>query len=616
MLIRRTSAIVIGCALLLSVLPSGPVNGEGVDLDDGYVGPDHPEVGYLGVEFRQQDKDEQTWSWLGSINQEFAGCTELEGDCRPIPRERMRFNALLGPCVTANQNNCIVEVVSVNDDGSEVAGVFNSFFPDRGWMDYPADDARGLPAGGPASLWTFPGLSHVGGELFFVRAGVSGRLVKNAFDVESFQAGISGVSFVDSYYCEEDETGLAIKPRFDGETDEEYEARLVRWEEEAQARGQTTKTTCSPRFTYVWEPRDGRQRGMYGIGGGSGTGSTTGSDCVMKGNYRGKGFCLNRRAFARDTTFRLVVRLAQTPTGWLHGRMSQPNVSFTPLSKLFTGVQISVTGKTISVPVVQAGMQYNDLPEPLKRDYARASTSGFRGRYGCCAMGRASLPGFETDQSKANHHSYPSAWSDHGIDELSAWLPHIGDKATANLSTWSVRTLSAEEMQGTDECLADDKQIVGLVTTNATQYSGGPPKYNRKTATLDYQVAAPHYRSGGGKFFGTYDLIMRSDVARCLYGFSNAPLNASVSVVDDEGVTTVGTRNISEKDGWIKIAAYGFGFSAPTVKVKFSQGKTSSAAKKPSAVIKSKSIVCVKGKQQRTVTGTKPSCPKGWKQRP
>ena len=103
--------------------------------------------------------------------------------------------------------------------------------------------------------------------------------------------------------------------------------------------------------------------------------------------------------------------------------------------------------------------------------------------------------------------------------------------------------------------------------------------------------------------------IMRSDVARYLYGFSNMPLNASVSVVDDQGVTRVGTRNISEKDGWIKIAVYGFGFSAPTVKVKFSQGKSSGVAKP-------KSIVCAKGKQQRTVTGAKPTCPEGWKQRP
>jgi len=624
MLIRRTSAIVIGCALLLSVLPSGPVNGEGVDLDDGYVGPDHPEVGYLGVEFRQQDNDEQTYSWLGSDNP-LAACTELEGNCSVIPKSELRYVAILPPCTSTTQNNCIVQVVLMNDDGSEVAGVFNSFFPDRGWNDFPADEARGLPAGGPASLWTFPGISHVGGEQFFVRVGVSGKWNKSAFTLMTFQASISGVSPIGQPYCEEDETGLAIKPRQDGETDEEYDARMERLEEEAQARGQSSKTTCFPRRTYVWEPKDGRMRGQFGLGGGSGTYSESGSDCRMRGNHQGKGICMNRRAFARDMKFRLVVRLAQTPKGWLHGRMAQPDVVFAPLAKPLSGVEISVTGTSISVPVVQAGMQYNDLPEPLKRDYAKAvyqdengveRWTGFRGRGGCCAMGRSRLPGWENSMAYVNYQSFPAAWSDHGIGELSAWLPHIGDKATANLSSWSVRTLSAEEMEGADECLTDDKRIVGLVTTNATQYSGGPPKYNRKTATLDYQVAAPHYRSGGGKFFGIYDLVMRSDVARCLYGFSNAPLTASVSVVDDEGVTTVGTRNISEKDGWIKIAAYGFGFSAPTVKVKFTQGKTSGVAKKPSAVVKSKSIVCFKGKQQRTVSGAKPTCPKSWKPKP
>jgi hypothetical protein len=77
-------------------------------------------------------------------------------------------------------------------------------------------------------------------------------------------------------------------------------------------------------------------------------------------------------------------------------------------------------------------------------------------------------------------------------------------------------------------------------------------------------------------------------------------LNASISVVDDQGVTTVGTKNVSEKDGWIKIAAYGFGFSTPTIKIRFTSGK-------------SKSIVCVKGKTVRTITGVKPVCPKGFK---
>ena len=623
--IRRRLAVLICGALTLSALGQNRVVAETPDVDDGYIGPDRPEPGFLGVEFRQQDTDEQTWSWLGSgMGSPLLACTEVNGNCQGIVAAggQLQFTAILPQCLSASQNYCIAELVSINADGSELRGQFDSFFPDRGWNDYAGDESLGLPSGGPASIWKFPGVTHAGGDQFFVRVGVSGEQSGRSFVVKTFQAGISAVSPLAQEYCEEDETGLRIRPKLDGETDEEYEERMDRLEAEAQARGQSSRTTCSPRITYVWEPTDGRQRGRFGIGGGSGTSSSTGSDCVMRGNYQGSGVCMTRRAFSREMRFRLVVRLGQTPKGWLHGRLSDPDITFTELANPLKGVRISVTGTTMSVPVVQAGMQYSALPDPLKRDYSRAvfqdesgreQWTGFRGRGGCCAMGRSRLPGWENDMTKVNYQSFPQAWSAHGIDELAAWLPYVGDKATANLTSWSVRTLSTDEMAGADKCLRDDTKIVGVVTTNATQYSGGPPTFNSKEATLDYRVAAPHYRSGGGKFFGIYHLIMRSDLARCLYGFSKAPLNASVSVVDDEGVTTVGTRNISERDGWIKIAALGFGFSAPVLKVKFAQepARAASGAKRA----KTQAVVCVKGKQQRTVSGTKAVCPKGWKRK-
>jgi hypothetical protein len=66
---------------------------------------------------------------------------------------------------------------------------------------------------------------------------------------------------------------------------------------------------------------------------------------------------------------------------------------------------------------------------------------------------------------------------------------------------------------------------------------------------------------------------MRSDTARCLYGFSKAPLNASVSVTNDKGTKTTATTVVSEKNGWLKMAAYGFTYSNKTIKVKISKKK-------------------------------------------
>jgi hypothetical protein len=193
------------------------------------------------------------------------------------------------------------------------------------------------------------------------------------------------------------------------------------------------------------------------------------------------------------------------------------------------------------------------------------------------------------------------------MNELIAWLPYIKDTATANVSKWTLRSLSESEMQSAGQCLTNDQQLNGLVMTNATQYSSGPPTFNRAEGSLNYQVAAPHYTSGGNVFLGTYDLIMRSEVARCIYGFSKAPLNASISVIDEEGVTTTATKMVSERDGWLRIAAYGFGFSNPTIKVQLTQsGSKGVKAKKIT-------ITCKKGKKSKKVTGITPKCPAGYK---
>jgi hypothetical protein len=105
---------------------------------------------------------------------------------------------------------------------------------------------------------------------------------------------------------------------------------------------------------------------------------------------------------------------------------------------------------------------------------------------------------------------------------------------------------------------------------------------------------------------GTYELAIRSDAARCLYGFSKAPVNATVSVIGEGGENKVATTVISEKDGWLKLAAYGFTFSSPTISVKLTQAK---------APAKKTTITCFKGKLTKKVTAVSPKCPAGYKKK-
>jgi hypothetical protein len=65
---------------------------------------------------------------------------------------------------------------------------------------------------------------------------------------------------------------------------------------------------------------------------------------------------------------------------------------------------------------------------------------------------------------------------------------------------------------------------------------------------------------------------------------------------------------VSQKDKWIHLGAYGFGFSSPTLKVKFTQAKAAVIAKKTT-------ITCVKGKTVKKVTAVGPKCPAGFKKK-
>ena len=114
---------------------------------------------------------------------------------------------------------------------------------------------------------------------------------------------------------------------------------------------------------------------------------------------------------------------------------------------------------------------------------------------------------------------------------------------------------------------------------------------------------------------------MRADVARCLYKFSNAPINATISVVSENGdANSIATEAVVEKDGWFSLSANGFTFSSPTLRVKLSQDQPAQEVAAPvaspvakAAPVKKVTITCKKGKSTKKVLGTNPSCPIGYK---
>ena len=311
---------------------------------------------------------------------------------------------------------------------------------------------------------------------------------------------------------------------------------------------------------------------------------------VVDGNevctaWRIKDTCATKVDFAEKQRVALTLRLPNTVTGWLNGRLKDSQIEVAPLDS--SQNRLRVSAEPVLVPEVSVLLtkdQFDALPNP----------SFF-------------MPQGEIWNSVNAGNPMALEW----IRQLSGVMK---DTASGEHTSWAFSTIGGRQ---SNACFNDKTRLIGLVTTNAAVYSPGAPDFVDNF--LNYKVGGLHYRPDGKSLnVGTYDLLMRSDVARCLYQFSEAPLSATVSVADDSGgEKRLETTFLDEKDGWLRLGAYGFTFSQPTLKVKLTgtklKGSDPASSKSNGSKRASYSVKCKKGKTVKTLIVAKPTCPSGWK---
>ena len=301
----------------------------------------------------------------------------------------------------------------------------------------------------------------------------------------------------------------------------------------------------------------------------------------------------------------LTLRVSNQLTGWLMGRMADPTISVEQFDTEQN--KIAIDAEPVKVPKFYAVTDRSKATPAILQSLPR--NSDFSG----------------VTNSRANESG--------AFATINNWKDFAKDTAAGVVSTWSATTI----INGFGSaCLADTTKLLGVVTTNAMVYEGTAPRF--ENSTLNYQVGGMHLNPDGSVFQGSYDLVMRKGTAQCLYGFTDAPITATVTVVDAGREERIETSSLQElgtgTDKWLKLSARGFTFSSPTLKIKLNQAKpatpaapaptasaapaqnTSQATSAPAPkVAVKKSITCVKGKVTRKVVGTNPKCPAGFKKR-
>jgi hypothetical protein len=435
------------------------------------------------------------------------------------------YKSVIKSCANDADIDCIEGVYAQTGSVPEALGAFDQFYPQRGSQDFQSPSA-GVPAGGPSSIFNFVGSPHAQGTKYAVTVTLTGqKLADGTINSPSFFASVTPVSIVtttcntvsnigaDGYCMDSDTGGVAV--------DRDAGYRCI-----------------------MWDNTESNSDGDEIITSGGGDVST----------------CAKKHAFPANTKFKVNVRLKQTPKGWFHGRMNTPEISLTTTNGVNS---LSIKAGSVGVPTVGASGPFESLSQTIKDWFTKNCSQEIGRQCGTRLNQNWSNPLYR------NAEMTPDPYSVASFSQLEMWKEFYNDSAGAVPTNWNVRTLADSEMSSASKCVTDASGISGVVTTNSTLYSQGPPTYTASTGTLDYQVAAPHYLNDGKtEFLGDYNLLVREDVAKCLYGFTGTEITSSMSVVDTTGAPKQATTSLTLENGFYKFSASGFTFSAPTIKAK------------------------------------------------
>ena len=559
--------IVLTALILVMSLASQSL-GFAASEDEQWPIPDEPAVGHHSVLIGEQADGFKSYSQLTTQYDKGYFLCKSVSDEHCSKGWYYNYNAVLPVCDNAAQVNCIEGLSARKEGGEFKVANFDQYAFNKHPNMFIGDLGRGIPMAGSPSIWRLPGAPHPGGDEYAVVAGLSGNLNKSDSNYanEDFYLHLSPVSRKSGIYADTDVNGF------------------------------NNYNKCIQKIS---------AEGIGSLACGGGAQELGKFKCAVKTDQGGD--CYLQRPFPTDTRFEIRVRLAKEPISWMHGRMLNPTIEVTSLSS--GGVKLTVEAGSVKVPIFYSGGQFSTLDKELQEYWDKCipiRTCGFSTR---------STSNFdkEPNGNLRNVSDNAESYGDRALGIIKTFVKSASDKSVAVPSTWNIRSLTKTEMAKANGCFNSGSGIKGIVTTNSTTYSEGPPTFSE--GFLNYKVASAHFNPDGTEFKGTYNLVIRSDVARCLYKFSSAPLSASIQVVTDNGEPSVSTTLFGERKGWVELAAYNFEFSSPTVRVKLEQEASVGNKLSPTVSVKKSSITCLKGKSVKKVTAQKPKCPTGYKKR-
>jgi hypothetical protein len=166
----------------------------------------------------------------------------------------------------------------------------------------------------------------------------------------------------------------------------------------------------------------------------------------------------------------------------------------------------------------------------------------------------------------------------------------------------------------------------GYSITSHNAIGAGQP-YMSDNETLRFNIGAPHLLSTGEITEGFFTTDIPIAYINCRWPQNTLTKSPKIEVVvtNSDGTNQVATTAITLEKGVLKVRAFGFHYSQPTIVVRASTNSdvavlsdvniNKSKASPVAVKTKKLTITCVKGQKTKKVSAIKPVCPIGYKKR-
>ena len=565
---NRKSKIIAALAAIFLFLTIVPTISSAADpvTDEMFRPSNEPGLGYMGYTAFPQGSSVLNRSGLIGMKttsddkvSTISFCTSLS-DSKCESSDYFQYESVFPVCTNTTQVDCVEALTAEDATGKALSVTNKGPFTEEKNHIYSGSQSVLLPSGGITSLFDIPDAPHTAGTLYLPLVTSYGHWDKALGPLANIE-----------------NTAIYL-----------YAVKI----EKGNYQASEMSTNPSGYFAKNWRTKQSSE-----------------DRCV----YNDSTTCAVAYPLPTNIKFGMKVRYGSNLKGWFHGRIQDPTISYS--NNEGGGKTLSASAFPIKIPSMTVWKKKSDLTPELTSFYAnQVKPLGGSGS----GAGNLTLQNGSADSWSLMRTNMFTGENE--MQEFLRWLPVFGDKATFLPTVWNLNLITDQfAAPSKPECNKDLTSLTGIVSTNATQYLSGPPTYNSATEELEYKVAGPHFLPNGDLFRGTYDLTLRSDFARCLYGITGTSVKAIISIVSDAGISVNAVTTIGEKDGWMYLSAKGFTFSNPTLKVKLIQEVQPTPTPTPSAtaktVAKKITITCIKGKVTKKVTAVAPKCPTGYKKK-